>query len=135
MKNPKIAFIGDVHGGTAEITLNRKGGSLTATLKKVITDQVVAFRDATKVFGTAISLGDGDGLVLLSTLVDEDDPNIAMRQISENRFEVVIGEEAQVELDAVSMALLGLKEVEISEGRANLSAPMTGEDIRARLIS
>ncbi len=133
MKDPNRAFFGDVQN-SAEISLNRKGGSLTATLKKVLTGQIAAFQDISKVFGTSISLPGGDGLVVLSSLVEDDDPDVHMRKLSDTRYEIVIGEEPMQELDPVSLGLLSLKEADIAAGRAELSAPMSAEDIRARHI-
>ena len=133
MKDVSAAFAGDARGSATEISLNRKGGSLTATLKKALTDQVSAFSGISKMYGAAIPLEDGDGLVVLSTLVDEDDPQVTMRRVSENRYEIVVGEEETVSLDPVTLALLNLKEAEIASGRAEL-AEKTTDDILARMI-
>lgn len=134
MKAPIKALAGDAAISPTEISLNRKGGSLTATLKKALTSNLTAFTLKDKVIGTAIPLADGDGLILLSSLVDEEDPDVRMVKVAPNRFEILIGEQDEVELDAVSTALLQLKELELTSGRAQISEPVTAQDIRARLI-
>lgn len=122
---------GDV-AATADVTINTKGGSTTATLRKALRDRLGRLGD--QMAGAAVEFATGQALVLLSGGSGAADAApVRVRKIGRNRFEIELEVEEDEEVDEVTAAFLRLKKDQFERGLLNLSAPMTADALEARM--
>ncbi len=119
-------FVGDV-GAQASVTVNKKGGSLTAILKKILTDKLSLLGG--RVSAATIELGSGQSVLLLGA--DEDLGQLQVIRRGENAFEVVAADSEDAEVDSVTEAFLALKTAQFERGQLDLSGPLSAEDVEA----
>lgn len=114
-------IIGDV-SATADVTLNSKGGSTTATLKKVLRDRL-AISDR-RLTGAAIEFEDGNNMLVLAGR-DGSTGAFTVRKTGRNRFEIELDTGSGREIGDIEAAFLRLKLAQFKRGVLPLSAPMT----------
>ncbi|MEO2039962.1 hypothetical protein D6851_04135 [Altericroceibacterium spongiae] len=122
---------GDI-AASADVTINTKGGSVTAILKKSLRDRLGALSD--HLAGAALQFASGQSVLLLAgagsgALAGA----VRVRKTGQNRFEIVLdGDEAE-EIDEVTATFLRLKKDQFEKGLLNLSEPMTAVDWRKQM--
>ena len=125
---------GDI-AATAEVTINTKGGSVTATLKKSLRDRLGELSD--HLSGAALQFASGPAVVLLAGAGAGmfAGARLRVRMTGRNRFEIEIEDDGDTEIDAVTAAFLRLKRDQFEKGLLDLSDPMSSDDLRHRAES
>lgn len=128
------AFTGDIVAG-ADVTINTKGGSMTATLKKSLRDTLGAVGGS--VAGATVEFSTGQSLVLLTG--GGANVPVRVRRLSGRRFEIEIDNQDDQEVDEVTAAFLRLKTLQFVEGKMTLGEALTAhswrESMDAKLAS
>ena len=126
------AILGDVVAN-GEVTINAKGGSMTATLKKALRDKLGDI--GASLSAAAMLFETGQAVVLLSKVpgATNTDSPLHVRRIGLNRFEVGIANAGDEDVDEVTAAFLQLKKDLFSKGKVRLSAPITADAWRAEM--
>lgn len=119
---------GDI-AAASDVTVNVKGGSVTATLKKALRDKL---RNIERGFaGAALQFADGNVLVLLGETGDEQAPGYKVRRLGPYRFELELEIEHDEEIGEVEAAFLRLKRNQFVHDRLDITAPVTAEEYEA----
>ncbi len=126
------AILGDVVANE-DVTVNTKGGSMTATLKKALRDKLGDI--GASLSAAAVQFETGQAVVLLSRVpgATNTDSPLRVRKIGLNRFEVGIANAGDEDVDEVTAAFLQLKKDLFSKGKLRLSAPVTADAWRAEM--
>lgn len=130
MVSPKIgegAFRGDVEAATS-VRVNRKGGSLTAILKKALADRLGS--ETKSLAAASIDLGSGRSILLMGAAELAD--RIRVHRSGSDRVELYVEEEGDLEVDGVAAAFLRLKTNQFERGQLNLSRPIDAQTWAAR---
>lgn len=104
------------------VTVNQKGGSLTATLKKALrADWTVA---SGRLHGARMEFGNGVACVLMAPevagTIDISTPRFHVTQVSPSRFQVdLLGEDTPT-MEPMTAALLSILKEQIKAGRRKL---------------
>ncbi|WP_339828930.1 hypothetical protein [uncultured Parvibaculum sp.] len=122
------AFSGDIDA-QASITVNRKGGSLTAILKKILADKI-GLR-GNRLSAATVDIGSGHS-VLLMMGARVASGHVKVLRSGKNRVELVATNDDEVEIDDVTEAFLNLKIAQFKKGGLNLTGPVSPEDWKAR---
>jgi len=120
------AIVGDV-AASADVTVNSKGGSVTATLKKALRDQLS--QKTGPLAGAALRFATGEAVVLLT---GAGAAPVRVRRTGDNRFEIELQGDVEESVDAMTDAFLTLKKEAFRLGKLELSEPMTLEEWRAK---
>ena len=120
------AIVGDVVAVT-EVTVNTKGGSMTAILKKVLRERLG--RLGNHLPAAVLQFTSGPSLVLLSSGTGES--CLRVHRMGENRFEIALDDGEDEEVDDLTAAFLRLKESQFKAGSLPLMAPVTADEWRA----
>ena len=115
----------------ADVTVNKKGGSLTATLKKSLRDRLG--ETGARLSAAAVEFGTGQTVLLLSRSLGERDVPVHVRKVGENRFEIEALGDTGVEIDEVTAAFLRLKRDLFTKGKLEISGPLSADDWRATM--
>lgn len=120
---------GDI-AAAADVTVNSKGGSVTATLKKSLRDRLG--RMTNHLSGAALQFANGQAIVLLAgaSAGAFAGGEVRVRQTGRNRFEIEFDDDGVDEIDEVTASFLRLKKDQFEKGQLKLSAPMSAEDWR-----
>lgn len=119
-------FVGDVETQSS-VTVNRKGGSLTAILKKNLADKL---RLGDKhVSAATVDIGSGKSVLLMG--VDEDLEQLQVIRRGVNTFEVLLADTGEAQIDPVAEAFLALKTAQFERGWWDHSGPLTADDVAA----
>src|ERR1700681_2708531 len=107
-KTQPSAILGDVVA-REDVTVNTKGGSMTATLKKPLREKLGEL--GTSLSGAAVEFASGQAVVLLSRVpgAANADLPVRVRKVGLNRFEIGIESDDDEEVDEVTAAFLRLK--------------------------
>lgn len=128
-----LPFItGDI-AATADVTVNTKGGSYTATLKKALRDRLGGM--GSQLTGAALQFANGQAIVLLAGAAEGAiaSGELRVRQTGRNRFEIELDDDGAEEIDEVTATFLRLKKDQFQKGQLRLSDPMTASDWRAKM--
>ena len=120
---------GDI-AASADVTINTKGGSVTAILKKSLRDRLGALSD--HLAGAALQFASGQSVLLLAgsgALAGA----VRVRKTGQNRLEIVLDGDDAEEIDEVTATFLRLKKDQFEKGLLNLSEPMTAVDWRKQM--
>ncbi|MDE8652825.1 hypothetical protein [Novosphingobium album (ex Liu et al. 2023)] len=122
---------GDI-AAAADVTVNSKGGSATATLKKVLRDRLG--RMGNHLSGAALQFANGQAIVLLAGAATDAPAagEVRVRQTGRNRFEIELDEDGADEIDEVTASFLRLKKDQFEKGQLKLSAPMSASDWKSK---
>lgn len=126
-RTASAAIIGDV-AAKADVTVNTKGGSVTATLKKALRDQLSQTTGALS--GAAFRFASGEAVVLLTGTGNA--APVRVRRTGENRFEIELQSDDAEPVDAMTDAFLTLKKEAFRLGKLELSEPITPEEWRGK---
>ena len=131
-KAQSSAITGDVVA-MADVRINTKGGSLTATLKKAVRDKLGNLGD--HLSAATVEFATGQAILLLSGGSGATGVNLPVhvRKIGKNRFEIGLEADSDEEVDEVTAAFLRLKRDQFEKGRLRLSEPVTADDWRAAM--
>lgn len=126
------AILGDV-AAREDITINTKGGSMTATLKKPLREKLGEL--GASLSAAALEFASGQAVVLLSRVpgAANTDRPVRVRKVGLNRFEIGIESDGDEEADEVTAAFLRLKKDLFGKGKLRLSAPVTAAEWRAEM--
>jgi hypothetical protein len=126
----ELPFTGDVVA-RADLTINTKGGSTTAILKKAIRERLGALGQHLP--AAALEFSTGQAIVLLAgnTASQESWLPVRVCRVGRNRFEIAIETDASEEVDEVTAAFLRLKRDQFAKGTLRLVGPVTAEEWRA----
>jgi hypothetical protein len=119
-------FAGDVEVQTT-IRVSRKGGSLTAILKKILVERLGLVGDT--LAAATIDLGAGRVLVLGSPGAVG---KVRIQRSGPRTVEVAADGADDAEVDEIAEAFLRLKAAQFNRGQLALSGPVTAEAWRAR---
>jgi hypothetical protein len=111
---------GDVSAST-DVTVNTKGGSTTATLRKDLREQLGDLGD--HLLGATVRLG-GDLSALIMVPDRPGQGNVRVQRSGRNRFEVVLDDDGAAE-DPLLDAFLRVKVAQFTAGQLDLTAPMS----------
>ena len=114
---------------TADLTINTKGGSTTATLKKPIADLLQDVEG--RLAAAAATFANGQTFVLLTRGAVTRDMPIRIRRVGGNRFAVELETAEHEEVDEVTAAFLRLKRDQFAKGTLRLAEPVTADQWRA----
>jgi hypothetical protein len=122
---------GDI-AAAADVTINTKGGSVTATLKKSLRETLGELSG--HLTGAAVRFASGQAIVLLASASRgaEASPAFRVRKISRNRFEITLEADDEEEVDEVTAAFLRLKKDQFEKGKLRLSERMSAADWRRK---
>lgn len=120
------AIEGDVTAAE-DVTINKKGGSLTAILKKSLREQLGAVEEP--LMGAALQFDTGQSVVVLSRKpgTAAGGATVQVRKVGPNRFQLSLGDESAQEVDPVTAAFVQLKIDLFAKGKLQLSDPYTAE--------
>ncbi len=123
------AITGDVVV-TTDVTVNTKGGSMTATLKKSLREKLG--ESGGRLLAATMEFATGQSIVLLSGSSGTAELNapVHVRRIGRNRFEVELQTGEDEEIDEVTAAFLRLKKDQFEKGKLQLTAPVTASGWR-----
>ena len=119
---------GDV-AAVSQVTVNTKGGSVTATLKKAIRDRLGKIGG--QLSAAALEFGNGSSVVLMSAGSVE--TSLRVHKIGANRFEIEIINEQEEEIDNVAAAFINLKKSQFEAGTLPLMEPITADQWREEM--
>ena len=121
-------FVGDVAAASG-VTVNSKGGSLTATLKKALREKLGDVDGlGGQLAGAAVQFAGGPAVVLLSAASGLKSP-IRVQQTGRNRFEIELDSGDEEDVDEVTAAFLRLKQQQFVSGELELMAPAGSEQL------
>jgi hypothetical protein len=100
--------------------LTRKGGSLTATLRKSVR---AGLGDADELAAAAVDLGDGHSVLLLSGAA-AGAQGLRVRKTGPHRVELLLETDQATEIDDLTAAFLRLRVEQYQRGRLTLSPPV-----------
>ena len=128
----RTAITGDI-AAAADVTVNTKGGSVTATLKKSLRDRLGDVTD--HLAGAALQFAPGQSVVLLAGAMvgAAAHMELRVRRTGRNRFEIELEDDGAEEVDEVTAAFLRLKKDQFGKGLLKLSEPMTSADWRKKM--
>lgn len=121
------SFRGDVDT-RASVRVNRKGGSFSAILKKILIDRLGW--EAKPLEAATVDLGSGRSLLLMGAV--EVVERIQVKRNARGRVEIAVDDEEDTEVDSVTETLLRLKTRQLERGDLSLSNPLSAEDWAAR---
>jgi hypothetical protein len=126
------AILGDVVA-REDVTINTKGGSMTATLKKPLREKLGEL--GASLSAAAVEFASGQAVVLLSRVpgAANTDLPVRVRKVGLNRFEIGIESDGDEEADEVTAAFLRLKKDLFGKGRLRLLEPVTAAEWRAEM--
>lgn len=122
------AFVGDI-AVAADVTVNSKGGSMTATLKKALREKLGDLGE--QLAGAALQFTTGQAIVLLSTAGGGVQAPIRVQRTGRNRFEIELEAGGDDEVDEVTAAFLSLKKQQFVSGDLKLMTPVTAQQLKA----
>ena len=126
-QTPPIA--GDI-AAAADVAVNTKGGSLSATLKKPLRDTLGEVGD--HLAGAALQFESGQAVVLLSAGPGGAASRpVHVSRVGRNRFEIEIDSGEDEAIDDVTAAFLALKIDQFKKGQLDLLPAVTAEDWQA----
>lgn len=123
-------IIGDVVA-TAEVRVNTKGGSMTATLKKPIRERLGEI--GSRLVAAAVEFTAGQPVLLLSPGASAGSLPLRVRRVSERLFEIELGSGEEDEVDEVTAAFLRLKQSRFVTDDLDLAPPVSGDQWRAEM--
>ena len=128
-KSEPSEITGDVVA-TADVTINTKGGSTTATLRKAVRERMGTLGH--HLSAAAVQFATGQTILLLSGGSDAATANapVHVRKIGRNRFEIELETDDDEEIDEVTAAFLRLKRDQFEKGKLRLSEPLTADQWR-----
>lgn len=118
---------GDVSAST-DVTVNTKGGSTTATLRKDLRDQLGDVGG--HLLGATVPLG-GDLSALVMVPDRPGQGRVRVQRSGHNRFEVVLDDDGATE-DPLLDAFLRIKVAQFTAGQLDLTVPMSVDDWQER---
>jgi len=121
------SITGDI-AAAADVTINTKGGSVTAILKKSLRDRL---GDVTNhLTGAALQFATGQAVVLLVGAAGGPVARgeLRVRKTGRNRFEIELDDDGAEEIDEITATFLRLKKDQFEKGQLKLSDPMTADD-------
>ncbi len=124
---------GDVEA-VSEVTVNTKGGSMTATLKKSLREKFGGFGG--RLLGAALQFANGQAIVLLVSGSNDaqTETSVRVHRRGENRFEIELDTgEGEEEIDDVQAAFLMLKESRFKTHDLLMLQPVTAIEWRAEM--
>ncbi len=121
-------IVGDVEAMT-EVTVNTKGGSMTATLKKALRERLGSL--AGGLAGAAVQFTTGQAVVLLSPGGEGAGGQVRVYRIGKNRFEIELDTGEDEEVDDVTAAFLQIKRSQFIKGELELLPPVSAAQRRA----
>lgn len=128
-----MPITGDI-AASSDVTVNTKGGSMTATLRKPLRDLLPDKMG--HLSGAALEFEGGEAVVILagSTKRYHSPTGVQVRRVSRNIFEIEMETEdgKSEEVDVVTAAFLTIKEKQLARGTLRLSDPMSAEGWRAK---
>jgi hypothetical protein len=120
----------NVHGDVealSVVAVDRRSGSLRATLKKDLGERLGAIGD--RLTGAALPFGAGGAAVLLCAGFT----GLVVHRIAANRYEIELETGEDTETDEVTAAFLALKTSQFTKGRLPLLPPVTAEEWQAEM--
>lgn len=131
-KFDSMQFItGDVEAMT-EVTVNTKGGSMTATLKKPLREKLGELGG--RMTAASVRFATGQAMLLLSPGGGASSAApVHVHRIGENRFEIELETGADEEIDDVTAAFLELKKNQFIKGELELMPPVNADQWRAEM--
>jgi len=124
---------GDVAAST-DVTINKKGGSVTATLKKSLRDSLGDLGES--VAAATVEFSTGQAILLLSGVpgaAEKTAAEVHVRKVGPNRFEIELDTDEDEEVDEVTAAFLRLKIDQFTKGGLKLAEPVTADRWRTRV--
>ena len=122
-------IVGDV-AVTSDVTLNTKGGSVTATLRKSLAQRLGEAR--TRLSGAALQFSNGQAMVILAGGGEAKLKSFHVRRVSQDRFEIALEDSEAVELHTVAAAFLRLKVDQFQRDVLELSDPKSADEWRRK---
>ena len=126
------AIVGDIVAAM-DVTINTKGGSMTATLRKALRDKLGELGD--HLSAAALQFATGQAILLLraGTGSATSSPPVRVRRLGKNRFEIELETGDDEDIDEVTVAFLRLKEDQFKKGILALSEAATADEWRAEM--
>lgn len=126
------SITGDV-AATADVTVNTKGGSTTAILKKTLRDRLGGIHNHLN--GAALQFANGQAIVVIAGAATGavTAGQLRVRQTGRNRFEIEADSDDAVEVDEVTASFLRLKKDQFEKQQLHLSDPMSAAEWRTKL--
>lgn len=118
-----VEITGDV-AAAASATVSTKGGSLTATLKKSIRDQLGPIEGG-QLAAAALTFDSGPALVLLGSAGAA--PRLRVSRTAGNRYELVVEDAEEEVVDDLTAAFLTLKAHQFQQGGLHLTPPIDAD--------
>ncbi len=119
---------GDVEAITV-VTVNTKGGSMTATLKKALREKLGEFGG--RLTGAAVQFATGQAILLLSPSGGSSSiAPVRVHRIGKNRFEIELATGEDEEIDNVTAAFLQLKQDQFEKGELALMPSVNADQWR-----
>lgn len=119
---------GDVEAITV-VTVNTKGGSMTATLKKALREKLGEIGG--RLTAAAVQFATGQAILLLSPSGDSSSiAPVRVHRIGKNRFEIELDTGEDEEIDNVTAAFLQLKQDQFEKGKLALMPPVNADQWR-----
>lgn len=126
-----VPIVGDVDT-VMDVSVNRKGGSCTTTLKKGIRERLGDVGD--HLTAAALGFGTGEAVVLLTGATGgAGTARVRVTRSGRNRFEVALDTGEDEEVDDLAAAFLMVKVDQFKKARLPLMPPVTGEEWRAEM--
>ena len=127
IRNRHVSIVGDIAAST-DVTVNSKGGSMTATLRKVLRDGLGPVDR--NLAGATIEFANGQGVVLLGGKAGQSD--IRVRRLGPNRFELGLNEVEGQDITPLEAAFLALKREQLENGELETAEPVDAAGWRRR---
>jgi len=128
-EHPRI--VGDIASVT-HVSVNTKGGSLSATLKKGIRESLSTVGD--RLTAAALEFASGSSVVLLSGgMAGSGATSIRVVRTGRNRFEIELDTGEEEEVDDLTAAFLMLKVDQFKKDRLRLLPAVSAEEWRAEM--
>ncbi len=119
---------GDVEAMTM-VTVNTKGGSMTATLKKALRETLGEIGG--RLTAAAVQFATGQAILLLSPSGDSSSiAPVRVHRIGKNRFEIELDTGEDEEIDNVTAAFLQLKQDQFEKGELVLMPSVNADQWR-----
>lgn len=126
-----LTFVGDI-AAMSDVSVNTKGGSLNATLKKGIREMLGEVGD--HLTAAALQFSSDQAVVLLSGQRGAGAASsVRVSRISKNRFEIELDVGDHEEIDDFTAAFLMLKIEQFKRNRLSLLPAVTAEDWQAEM--
>lgn len=126
MPRQKDVIVGDVTA-SSDVSVNRKGGSVTTTLKKVLRERLNLVGN--HMYAATMQFSSGQSLLLMRGETENPRSAVRVTQVARNRFEIELADDGDDDpVDDLTAAFVMAKRELFKKGELELTAPVSADD-------